>query len=104
VPIDAALSESNNMTGAILAFVSKQSILWGTLAFLGLIGLIAIVSPRRFEKLATRSGKWVDTNKLAEVLDKRVDIDHYVLPFSRLLGVAVILSVAVLSYVVLRYE
>jgi hypothetical protein len=92
------------MTGALLAFVSKQAVLWTTLALLGLVGLIAVISPNRFQKLATRSGQWVDTNKLAEVLDKRVDIDRYVLPFSRLLGVAVILSVAVLSYVVLRYE
>ena len=92
------------MTGVLLAFVSKQAVLWTTLALLGLVGLIAVISPNRFQKLATRSGQWVDTNKLAEVLDKRVDIDRYVLPFSRLLGVAVILSVAVLSYVVLRYQ
>jgi hypothetical protein len=102
--IDPEYSESNIMTAALLAFISKQAVLWTTLGILGLIGLIAIVSPSRFQKIATRSGHWVDTNKLAEVLDKRVDIDRYVLPFSRLLGVAVILSVAVLSYVVLRYE
>ena len=92
------------MTGVLLAFISKQAVLWTTLALLGLVGLIAVISPNRFQKLATRGGQWVDTNKLAEVLDKRVDIDRYVLPFSRLLGVAVILSVAVLSYVVLRYQ
>ncbi len=102
--IDLVQAESNIMTGVLLAFISKQAVLWTTLALLGLVGLIAVISPNRFQKLATRSGQWVDTNKLAEVLDKRVDIDRYVLPFSRLLGVAVILSVAVLSYVVLRYQ
>jgi hypothetical protein len=104
VSIDLDQAESNIMTGALLAFVSKQAVLWTTLALLGLVGLIAVISPNRFQKLATRSGQWVDTNKLAEVLDRRVDIDRYVLPFSRLLGVAVILSVAVLSYVVFRYQ
>ena len=102
--IDLDKAESNIMTVVLLAFVSKQAVLWTTLALLGLVGLIAVISPNRFQKLAMRSGQWVDTNKLAEVLDKRVDIDRYVLPFSRLLGVAVILSVAVLSYVVLRYQ
>jgi hypothetical protein len=102
--IDLVQAESNIMTGVLLAFISKQAVLWTTLALLGLVGLIAVISPNRFQKLAKRGGQWVDTNKLAEVLDKRVDIDRYVLPFSRLLGVAVILSVAVLSYVVLRYQ
>src|SRR3954463_14689103 len=80
------------MFGTLLAVAPKQAILWGTLGVLGLIGVIAICSPRRFAKLANGSGRWVDTKKMLEVLDKRVDIDHYVLPFSRLLGVAVILS------------
>jgi hypothetical protein len=102
--IDPGSLEPNIMTAAMLAFVSKQAVLWSTLGLLGLVGLIAIVSPRGFQKIATRSGQWVDTNKLAEVFDKRVDIDRYVLPFSRLLGVAVILSVAILGYFVLRYE
>jgi hypothetical protein len=92
------------MLGTLLAIAPKQAILWGTLGLLGLIGVIAVFSPARFAKLATRSGRWVDTNKIVQVLDKRVDIDHYVLPFSRLLGVAVILSVGVLMFVLLKYK
>ena len=92
------------MSGILLAFAPKQAVLCGTLGVLGLIGIIAIISPSAFQKLATRSGRWVDTNKIVQVLDKRVDIDHYVLPFSRLLGVAVIISVAVLLFVVMKYN
>jgi hypothetical protein len=92
------------MVGSILAVTAKQAVLWSTLGLLGLVGVIAVVSPSRFARLATRSGRWVDTNKIVAVLDKRVDIDHYILPFSRLLGVAVLASVAVLIYVMARYS
>ena len=92
------------MIGILLAVTSKQAILFGSLLLVGLIGMIAILSPQWFATLATRSGRWVDTKKALEVLDKRVDIDHYVLPFSRLLGVAVVASVAVLCWVLVRYS
>jgi hypothetical protein len=91
------------MAGMFLAVASVQVTVWGTLGVIALIGLIAVVSPSRFAVLATRSGRWVDTNKLAEALDKRIDIDRYVLPFSRLLGVVVLIAVAVLTYVLIRY-
>jgi hypothetical protein len=91
------------MSGILLAIISRQAILWGALSIFGFIGLIAVVSPNRFAVLATRSGRWVDTNKVLEVLDKRIDIDRYVLPFSRLLGITVILAVAVLAYVIYCY-
>jgi len=70
------------------------------LAFAGLLGLLAVVSPRLFQKLAGQTDRWVDTNRALECLDRKVDIDAYVLPRSRLLGVAVLASVAVLSYLV----
>jgi hypothetical protein len=92
------------MVGVILAVTAKQAVLWSTLGLLGLAGVIAVISPSRFARLAIRSGRWVDTNKIVAVLDKRVDIDHYILPFSRLLGVAVLASVAVLIYVMARYS
>ncbi len=92
------------MIGAILAIATKHAILWATLVVLIGVSLIAIVSPRRFAMLATRSGRWVDTNKIVEVFDKRIDIDQYVLPFSRLLGIAVLASLAVLSYVLVHYS
>ena len=92
------------MIGLLLAMISKQAILLGSLALVGIVGMIAILSPQRFAKLATRSGRWVDTKKALEVFDTRVDIDHYVLPFSRLLGVAVVASVAILCWVLVRYS
>jgi hypothetical protein len=92
------------MGGLLLAVITRQSIYIAVLAIIGVFGLIAVLSPRRFAVLATRSGRWVDTNKIAEVFDKRIDVDRYVLPFSRLLGVAVLVSVAVLAYVLVHYS
>jgi len=73
------------------------------LGFAGLLGLLAVVSPRLFQKLAGQTDRWVDSNRALECLDRRVDIDAYVLPRSRLLGFAVIASVAVLSYLVVSF-
>jgi len=77
-----------------------EPIALGLLGFAGLLGLLAVVSPRLFQKLAGQTDRWVDSTRALECLDRRVDIDTYVLPRSRLLGVAVIASVAVLSYLV----
>ena len=71
---------------------------WIFLGLIGALGLLAVLSPRRFAAVANRGGLWVDTNKLLEHLDRRIDIDTYVLPFSRWLGVAVLASVAVIGY------
>ncbi|HZZ28265.1 MAG TPA: hypothetical protein VFE46_09720 [Pirellulales bacterium] len=91
------------MLCALVAVISKQAVLWTTIGIIGMLGLIAVISPAFFAKVATRSARWVDTRKFTDALDKRIDIDRYVLPFSRLLGVAVLLAVAVLAYVMLRY-
>jgi hypothetical protein len=83
--------------------VNWDSLLWVILGIVGAVGLLAILSPRRFSALATRSGQWVDTNKVLAQLDKRVDIDAYVLPFSRVLGVAVLAAVVLFGYLITRY-
>jgi hypothetical protein len=67
------------------------------LGMIGLIGLLALVSPRLFESIATNSSRWVDSQKLLAVLDKRIDIDHLILPYCRVLGALVVVSVAVLA-------
>ena len=74
---------------------------WVLLGLLALVGTVALFSPQCFARLADRGSGWVDTGKLLSVLDKRVDIDQAVLPFSRVLGFAVIAS-AVLIAVLLK--
>ncbi len=64
------------MITAVIAVTSKQATLWTALGLFACIGVVAIISPRLFGVLATRSGRWIDTNKLFEVFDKRFDIDH----------------------------
>jgi hypothetical protein len=91
----------------MLGLLFSVQIVWEPIAFVllglaGLAGLLAVVSPRTFQKLAGQSGRWVDSSRALECLDRKVDIDAYVLPRSRLLGVAVLVSVAVLAYLVVR--
>jgi len=70
---------------------------WLAIGLLTSVGFLAIISPKRFASLSTRGNRWIDTEKLLQPLDARIDVDRYVLPFSRLLGVAVLASVAMLA-------
>ncbi len=92
------------MQALLIAVITPgEAFVWIVLGFFGALGLLALVSPRRFSSVATRGGQWVDTNKVLEQLDKWVDIDAYVLPFSRLLGVAVLAAVALIAYLIVEY-
>jgi hypothetical protein len=71
------------------------------LSLCGLFGLIALLSPRHFEVLARKSSRWIDSRRIVEVLDRRIDVDDYVLPHSRLLGALVLAAVSVLTFVCL---
>ena len=75
---------------------------WVGLGVTGAAGLLAVISPRWFQRVACRSSCWIDTNKALAVFDKRVDIDSYVVPYSRLLGLAVLLAVITLAVLLRR--
>ena len=74
-------------------------IIWTLLAISGAVGLLALLSPRLFSKLAAVGNYWVDTSNVLAKLDRRIEVDSRVLPYSRWLGVAVVLSVALLAFV-----
>ena len=71
------------------------------LSLCGLLGLLALLSPQLFGRIATFGGRWIDSAKALAAFDKRVDVDQYVLRHSRILGSLVIASVSVLGYVYL---
>lgn len=76
---------------------------WGTcfwilLAIAGLLALVALVSPATFRSLAKFGGHWLDSSKLLARLDKQIDVDRLVLPYSRVLGAAVIATIAILCF------
>jgi len=71
---------------------------WASLGALAFVGLLAIVSPSKFSALSSRGSRWVDTSKVLAQLDRRVDVDQYILPYARFLGVAVLASVAFLGW------
>jgi len=74
-------------------------IVWGLLAAAGIVGLIALASPALFSKLAAVGNRWVDTSGFLAKLDRRVEVDSRVMPYSRALGAAVVASVAMLAFV-----
>lgn len=63
----------------------------------GLLGVVAVVSPKHFERLANVSSHWVDSSKLFAFLERRYDIDSYILPYSRVLGVLMLLSLGMIG-------
>ena len=73
---------------------------WVVLGFLGFIaaaGLLALCSPPRFSRLARWGSIWVDTNKLVDKLQRRIDVDRHVLKYCRLFGFTVLGAVTVLG-------
>ena len=71
------------------------------LSLCGLMGLLALLSPRWFSRIATYTGQWIDSAKALAAFDKRVDIDQYALRHSRILGTLVVVSVSLLGYLYL---
>ena len=71
---------------------------WILLGLAGVFGIVALVSPKTFRPLAEFGGRWLDSDKLIAQLDKRIDVDRLVLPYSRWLGAAVVAAVAILCF------
>ena len=55
-------------------------------------GVIAIMLPESFRRLAGFLGKWVETRPTFKGFDSRVDIDHYFLRYTRVFGAFVLLA------------
>lgn len=79
--------------------VPIEWVVWPVLAVVLTLGLIAIVSPRRFASVSRGGGRWIDTSRLVEQMDRRIDLDHLAIRHSRLFGLAIVTAVAVLAYV-----
>ena len=71
---------------------------WILLVSAGVVGLVALVSPKTFRRVAECGGAWCDSSKVLARLDKPIDVDAMVLPHSRLLGASVLAAVAVLCF------
>jgi hypothetical protein len=91
------------MPAAILAMTGPQALTWGALGACGILGLLALVSPPLFQRVAAQGAHWFDAQKWIERLDRRYDVDHYVLPHCRVLGALVIASVVFLGGLLYRH-
>ena len=63
--------------------------------FSGLLGAVAIISPRTFAKLAAFWGTWINTRPTLPVVDQKFDIDEYVLRYPRIFGGLIVTAAAV---------
>jgi hypothetical protein len=64
------------------------------IAFCVVCGLLAVLAPRVFAALARSSSRWVESRNYLEFLDRRVDIDRFMLSRSRLFGALLLLAIA----------
>ena len=87
----------------IASSVNFAPYVWAGIGTLGMIGFLAIASPSRFRKLCTRSDHWVDTDKLLEPLNRRFDLDQHIMPFSQVLGGAVLAAAVLIGYLYATY-
>jgi hypothetical protein len=76
-----------------------HTLLITSLGAFGAFGLLALVNPRLFAAVATFSSQWVNSKRFFDFLDRRINVDKFVLPHSRLLGVLVLASVVAIGYV-----
>lgn len=69
------------------------------LAFIGIsacvtCGVIAIILPRTFGKLAAFLGKWIEALPTFKTIDRRLDVDHYFLKYTRVFGACILMASA----------
>ncbi len=83
--------------------IIAEPLFFAVLGVSAVAGVIALVSPRLFQHTAALTSRTIDTKKILSVLDKRIDIDHYTINHSRLLGVLVIAAVATLVFFYRNY-
>ena len=74
--------------------VSDPWVFWSVVTFVGSFAIWAIFWPQRFAQIAQVSSSWVDSTKLLAVLDRRIEIDQFVLRYTRAFGVALLSGLA----------
>lgn len=80
-------------TPEMLMFARWQWVAAALLGFVGLSGLLALVSPRLFSRVAAYGSIWVDTDRWLKRFDRRLDVDPFVLRHCRLFGLLSIAAV-----------
>lgn len=76
-------------------------VFWGALAAAGCLGLLAMVSPPAFARVAVYGKTWIDVDQTLRKLDRTIDIDGHVLRHTRLFGAIVLGAVLAAACVLL---
>jgi hypothetical protein len=72
--------------------------LTGAVGFLLIIGSVALINPRLFERLARAGSRWIDTSRWFAKMECSVDIDKFVLRHARWFGLAVLVGTTALWF------
>ena len=77
-----------------IMLVNDPWVFWSIVLFVGASGTWAILWPQRFARAAQFSSSWVDSAKLLAVLDRRIELDAFVLRNTRAFGVLLLAGLA----------
>ena len=80
-----------------IAKVVLEDLFLFLIGFAGVVAVLAILSPRLFRVLSTRSSSFIDSARFLAFFDKSVNVDGFFLRYPRALGVLVLASVATLA-------
>ena len=80
------------------ATIDLQWVVWPVLFAVFVLGMLATFAPDRFANVALRGSRWIDTEEVLKLLDKPINVDRYVLRYSRVFGVAVTVAACWLGY------
>jgi hypothetical protein len=80
-----------------------QAAVFGLLGIVTVLGFVAIVAPKQFARIADRGSQLVDNSQFFARLDQPVNLDRHVLRYSRIFGVAVVLSAGFLCWVFVNH-
>ena len=73
-------------------------IFWSFFASVAALAMIALASPNTLMRLSARSSRWMDPGIALKWLDqRRFEVDPILMPYSRLLGGAALVTLTVLA-------
>jgi hypothetical protein len=73
-------------------------LLWMAVGLCGGVGLVALAGPGFLASLNAKSKQWVDTNKYFSWTEKQVDVDKFILRYSRVFGLFAVLTAGAMVY------
>jgi hypothetical protein len=81
-----------------LVEVLKVPVLWTAIILCAGCGVLGVLSPKLLATINGISTKWVDTNWLFSYMDKKIDVDRFMVKHARLFGLLSLVTAVGLFY------